>query len=166
VLCVVYFSFSFEISTKLNAAVNTFMCLEPFKFLKIFKYINIYFILGQCNPLFNIFFQIYLWFFCILVLVFFHLRGNFLPTEKYSSANIFFDYLKKFIFVSIWLNFTIKTETRKFCSISARHPTVWYVWFNREIFSAILIAVSSGLLFIITQYDLLYGLLLTVLYRV
>ena len=38
--------------------------------------------------------------------------------------------------------------------------------FNTDVISAILIAVSSCLLFIITLYDILYGLLLTVLYTV
>ena len=55
---------------------------------------------------------------------------------------------------------------RKRCSITARHLTIWRVWFNTDICSTIPIAVSSCLLFIITQYDLLYGLLLTVLYTV
>ena len=38
-----------------------------------------------------------------------------------------------------------KSRTEKMCSASARHPTIWHVWFNTEEYSAIPIAVSSGL---------------------
>ena len=47
-----------------------------------------------------------------------------------------------------------------------RYSIVWNVWFNSDVCSAVPIAVSSCLLYIITQYDLLYGLLLTALYTV
>jgi len=41
------------------------------------------------------------------------------------------------------------------CGTTDREFVTWTVWFNTDVFSAILIAVSSGLLFIITLYDLM-----------
>ena len=82
-----------------------------------------------------------------------HICGIVLQTEKYSSANSYFECLKTYIFVTIWLNFTNKPEPVR--SMKARHLVMWYVWFNSEVSSANHISASIALVFINIQYDIL-----------